>query len=456
MATKDQLKKKALYCILYTFILLASGGYAEETRQIHLIQDDAQRKMVTKIYKLKYVQATDIRPWVDAAAKRYTDQSTLCRISIPTLSECWVGVTTATEMMPYIDDLVAKLDRPGKMGPDGSLIEGTGVTKGIYYPKYTSTAMLQKLCHILTSPLGAVYDTNSTLYWKDDKTYSDGILEWAKYFDQPAAQTNLTLKYYLVRESKLRDLGIDYLAWKNGPGLNMLDFAYDAGRATFSRATSLATHAATWGYGSFLVAPAFDMSFVRMLQQSGSAEVMATANATFISGAESNLTLDPVLQMIQKDENDTTSVMGYISPLLLPSFNVRVGGVIGLEPETSKLRDSGQFDMNGSFFAKNKGNLLLNYALTSNDVTEVDNNGAPVETVCTLASDTTLAFGDEVILQRLTRNSKTEETIGVPFLCEVPVLKYLFGTTTTINEKIYIFVTVKASLVNPDAPVPAK
>ena len=41
-------------------------------------------------------------------------------------------------------------------------------------------------------------------------------------------------------------------------------------------------------------------------------------------------------------------------------------------------------------------------------------------------------------------------------LVQIPVLKYLFGTTTSIKERTYIVVTAQASLIHPDghlAPV---
>ena len=45
---------------------------------------------------------------------------------------------------------------------------------------------------------------------------------------------------------------------------------------------------------------------------------------------------------------------------------------------------------------------------------------------------------------RLFRSSDVEQTIGIPFLCEIPVLKYIFGTTTTNTEINRFFVTVRA------------
>ena len=40
---------------------------------------------------------------------------------------------------------------------------------------------------------------------------------------------------------------------------------------------------------------------------------------------------------------------------------------------------------------------------------------------------------------------------------KIPVLKYLFGTTTSIKERTYIVVTAQASLIHPDGhPAPVE
>ena len=49
----------------------------------------------------------------------------------------------------------------------------------------------------------------------DVKVLSQAILAWVKYLDRPVPQVNLRLNYYEIRESDLRDIGLDYLAWKN-------------------------------------------------------------------------------------------------------------------------------------------------------------------------------------------------------------------------------------------------
>ena len=46
------------------------------------------------------------------------------------------------------------------------------------------------------------------------------------------------------------------------------------------------------------------------------------------------------------------------------------------------------------------------------------------------------------------KEEQVEQTIGVPFLSDVPILKYLFSTTTTSEEKTHVCLTVTAEILN--------
>ena len=43
---------------------------------------------------------------------------------------------------------------------------------------------------------------------------------------------------------------------------------------------------------------------------------------------------------------------------------------------------------------------------------------------------------------------EVEELIGVPFLSDIPVLKYFFSTTTKSYEKTLFFLTVKSRITD--------
>lgn len=61
------------------------------------------------------------------------------------------------------------------------------------------------------------YDpTTNLIYWKDDLNKSDDMLKYLAWLDRPIPMANLSFTVYEVRDSILRDLGIDYLGWRNG------------------------------------------------------------------------------------------------------------------------------------------------------------------------------------------------------------------------------------------------
>ena len=47
------------------------------------------------------------------------------------------------------------------------------------------------------------------------------------------------------------------------------------------------------------------------------------------------------------------------------------------------------------------------------------------------------------------KDSEVRQTIGLPVLSKIPILKYLFSTTTVVRETTYIIITAEASLVTP-------
>ena len=63
-----------------------------------------------------------------------------------------------------------------------------------------------------------------------------------------------------------------------------------------------------------------------------------------------------------------------------------------------------------------------------------------------------LRYADD--LKEVIRNFREDLALsGVPFLCELPVLKYIFGTTTRNKEQTHFFLTAEAEFVHPDADI---
>ena len=460
--------------------LFAGAPQEENIRTIRLLQDDGQVRIVSKVYELKHLTATDIRPFVEAAVKRYSRVSKVERVNYPKGRKQAVIVSTGEDFIPYVDELIAGLDKPGKPGPTGSLIDGTGITRITYVPDYRAADDIVRLINegTLKTLEGKAFlnkDTN-TIYWKDDRQAALATLAWVKYLDRPVPQVNLRLNYYEIRESKLRDIGLDYLAWKNGPGLELFSAGFDAGKVFSNEAVFRLAEGAykladltknfstSWGYGAFLTAPSFDLSFVRLLQQSGNARLAAHADLTLVNTAVYDdaalnthlpkvytATLTPGYENIIKDDDDRSSiVVGGDSTLALTVVNPVI--CFGAEPD--EIDPSGKLPSTAEFYRKNRGGVVFAYKLDSRTVTEKSNRGDELGNASTVSGELTLGFQTEKLLASYVREQEVEQTVGIPFLVKIPVLKYLFGTTTSIKEKTYIIVTAEASLVHPDARPP--
>ena len=63
-----------------------------------------------------------------------------------------------------------------------------------------------------------------------------------------------------------------------------------------------------------------------------------------------------------------------------------------------------------------------------------------------------LALNREKLLAQWEKEQEVEQTIGIPFLSGIPVLKYLFSTTTTSREKMLVYLTVTAGTAHPPLP----
>ena len=436
-------------------------------RTIRFVQDDAQDYMVSKIYRLKYVQSNDITPFLMGIVMRYNMNSSVGCIEYGENNSQLVTVTCPVKLMPYVDDFISKVDRnvllDGKTPAD--VIQGSGITRAVYQPKFRSG---QNLLNVLVDtvigegPYSSVYawDANSNqIYWKDNTSNTQYVYQFLSYLDRPAPQITVTARVYEVRESTLRDIGIDYVAWKNGPGLNLFDVGFDVFSVT--SAGTAALQAASGPVGGFLFAPQFDASFIRILGQSGKAEITSTASIT-ASNSETQtyeIFFNPQFQNIVKSNNDQTSVVssgigaGYYQAYLAvkqPVVNLHYG-----VPQ-SPYPVSEAFSLNAytpGAYTGIPGTLTCGYEVQTASVVERNNQGSELVETGNYSGNVQLVLGRETVISQWDKFQEVEEKIGMPFLMDIPVLGYLFSTVTTSKEKIRVYLTLEAEVLDTAHPV---
>ncbi len=411
-----------------------AGKAEEKVQKITFIEDDAQKNMASKIYTLKHIKAADAAPFIRSAVVRYCEESNVSTVEDTERKRQMLIVSTGEDMIEHVDKLIAALDRPAKI-VKASNITGDGIAYGIYQPQFRAA---QGMVDIIVKGEVSSGEADSDVrfdskrnmfYFKDTPATVDDIKSKLAWLDKPIPQVRLEMKVYQVRDSDLKDIGIDYLAWKNGPGLDLFSTGYNAlnVRATEKLVDLIGPGAeilgnVTRGFGGFYTAPAFALSFLRILQQNGKATVSSTASVIITNNRNRDFKVSfaPEYQNITKDEYHTSAVTS--------------GGDASLTASIS----------NPVITAGKNGFVNFQCEITNNNVVERNNLGAELIETETVTAQTVIDFNKEHLLASWNRTSNVEQTIGVPFLCEIPVLKYIFSTTTTNTEVNRFFVTVRA------------
>ena len=443
-------KGKMLVWLAALGILGAGAGLQAQmvdgVKNIKINEDRDQRYMVSKVYELKNIRCDDITPWVLGAVQRYNIESMVNRLNYPVGKKQYILVTTGSDMMPYVDAMVAAMDRPSdKKDEATSIVDGTGIYKFCYRPKYRANDDMMTTVLVDTHQDGyAWYEANMNFfYWKDSKSDGETCLKWLKAIDRPVPQVALKLNVYEVSDADFKELGLDWINWKNGPGASLFGAGYDL---TKYQATSELMSQTLNSMSGFMVAPQFDSTFIKMLQEKGKARSATSGSLTLINdyneapttfaAAKYKISFNPSYEAIQKTSDRNLSVAGDSTPnfqlyLLYPTI------CFGAQGDKANLIRAGF-------------NLTV---VESVDQTNTDTTVA--STVANVAYDyqnfvtyTSLATGNEKLLATYTKDHNVKQNMGIPYLCDIPGLKYIFGSTSESTNHTRVFVTVSAAPVS--------
>ena len=107
-------KTMSRFCLTALAMLVCGTAFAAESnsvRTIRLRQDDAQVHFESKVYTLANAEAEEILPFVNSAILRYDRNSSVRRVTAANGKGQALLVSTGKEFMPYVDKIVATLDR---------------------------------------------------------------------------------------------------------------------------------------------------------------------------------------------------------------------------------------------------------------------------------------------------------------------------------------------------------
>jgi hypothetical protein len=201
-----------------------------------------------------------------------------------------------------------------------------------------------------------------------------------------------------------------------------------------------------------------------MLQQNGQATITGSASMTVANSntAEYAMFFNPAQQNITKQNNDQMQVgESTLSSAegVYHSYLKIIGPVVNIHygiPQ-SPYPQSEAFEVKPytpGAVAKYPGTLFFAYDLQSAAVVERNNTGAELVETTRINGNMLIPLYEDVIIGSWEKESEVEQVIGVPFLSEIPILRYLFSTVTSVTEKTRVYVAVNAGLLDTSAPEP--
>ena len=215
------------------------------TGVVHFIRDTGDPKIVTRTYLLKHADPYELRPYLREAVQTR-------RVEYPENSKFYntagTGITcirmndgtglllVSAEEYRFrkqpggmgIDEIVARLDRP-------KLVNSSGQPKYLYFPRNRPAAELQAMlknvgADIADDPVELIggkdkieYDSGLNCLFFNTALYSRKNIEYlARRYDVPHGEVRLKVTVYELYAENDAKLGLDFQAWKNNDGLELL------------------------------------------------------------------------------------------------------------------------------------------------------------------------------------------------------------------------------------------
>lgn len=406
--------------------------------------------------------------------------------------------------VPYVDALVAAIDKPG-------LTTSSGTGEFVYRLKHRAgddTAFINTLKQYLT-PSGTTetlvdLDTNSLLIYDAPSGVESGS-EALSILDTPVPMVRLDVTIYEVYGANDGRLGLDFHAWKNGPGRDL--FSYGAFRerqrgsisvsgtpaptanvpinpGTNVNTTTTLTEFTARGTNSstFLDVPSAYFDFVAtkgkgQVKARGSVTVNHGRTATFQTGdtilyyhvmdatpGMAGATPGPKDLSVNANAIAASPKGGYRTDLVDPT-----SGNSSKVPKNRTLiaRIADRKTLGGTLMSATDTGVYVNVTPTVGTdtismtvTTQVVNhvayadNGVPVVVERKAATDVTAADGQEIVLGGMVYETPINASNKVPFLGSLPVIGYLFGGETKQSNKRLVVVAIKATKLTTSGVMP--
>ena len=309
-----------------------------ETDAITFVNTNNDPFVYTRVYVLKHADPYEIRPFIMAAVRsRRVDTNDTKVEAIRYMDGTGMLIVSAeqyrfepVENGMSIDQIVEMLDKPG-------LASETGRKFFLYYPKYWDSATLAALVRRVgmteadddvelqggIDTVRADVGLNALMFYTSP--FSQKAIERIlKEYDAPVTEALVDYKIYEIDSENDGNLGIDFQAWKNGPGADL--FAAGARYASGwdflnnNVASNLIKSSHT---SAFNFNPKWNSKYLDFLVAKSKAKVITSGRTSIMNrctGTISSVTRIPVIEAGEETAGDSGPVT-LSDALLIPAWN---------------------------------------------------------------------------------------------------------------------------------------
>jgi len=440
------------------------NNYVHQDEQINLDADSGVVKVLRTDQKINMNNfVTDLVQFRNATPRELRHVfRTICRkeggnadvLQDKVKKEYFMQVVCPEFQLPYIRKAAQDLDVSWlKVADEGNC--------NLYYrAKFRPIREVNWISQYYRGPEGffEIDDTNNALYY-DDQLACEGLQKWGlSQIDIPPNQVLLEVAIYDVNTQNDAKIGLDWIAWKNGPGRNLFEFILSSQHSHSPDFTwedlngphPVSGQSVDNDFRYIGIDAVATSEFIDFLTVKGKAREMTCTTLMIQSG-----------QVAAASAVDTVVAINAYHPSsssddeqIVRNPNVADRGVTDL-PE----QHEGQNGIHKRFvnFVQ-AGNVGVNVAVLPyiglesmelalsvgvSNVTGMDANGLPIIDNRSVDTRVRLRDGEPFVIGGLKKMTTVKRTAKVPFLGSIPVLGWIFGSETNTNRESDVVVVVK-------------
>ncbi len=437
-------------------------------------------RYIPKVYEFRNVNPYAVVRFVRRVME--IEEGAWVSYAAPDLQSGKILVVFPEYQEPYLDDLMASLDRTG-------LTSWTETARRVHQLKhrnaaevdFLSVAELEGTPNVRVLPDGQI----NAVFLEDTPSGMERLLVGIERLDQPTPQLEARVTVYEVDVSDDGQLGLDYVSWKNGPGRNLFALGafaekekistlsgpnallYSSGKGTAGlpgrELETTGRNAAYWynvpsAYFDFLVAK-------------GRATVLTRSKLAILNRSPAILEVGDEILYYQEKHNPDQRAGARLSPLdpygdtnalvdtpnpneTTDALGVRIADYPDNRVVVPSLAERALGAAQTGFFMTitptiNQVGCTIDIVLSMVQLTGFSDDGAPV-----LASrdlDTLLKIPHdrrEITIGGMVRQRRVDSANKMPWLGDIPVLGSLFGGESRLDQKTMVVVTLQTEVID--------